>query len=53
MSSVPHHNNVLAVKVAGSVFSPDAYSCLGTVVGNGKFRLMEIQFGFFVVAEMK
>lgn len=53
MFSVPHHSNVLAVKFAGSVFSPDARSCLGAVVGNGKFCLMEIWFGFFVIAEMK
>lgn len=51
--SLPHHGNVSAVQFAGSVFSPDACSCLETIVGNGKFSLMEIWFGFFVVAEMK
>lgn len=53
MFSVPHHSNVLTVKFAGLVFSPNACSCLETIVANGKFSLLEIWFGFFVVAEMK
>lgn len=53
MFSVPHHSNVLAVKFAGLVFSQDACSHLETIIGNGKFSLMEIWFGFFVVAEIK
>lgn len=53
MFSVLHHSSVLAVRCPGLVFSPDACSCLETIIGNGKFNLMEIWFGFFVVAEMK
>lgn len=50
--SVPHHSNVLAVKSAGLVFSPDACSYLETIVGNGKFSLMEIWCGFFVTVRI-
>lgn len=40
--SVPPHSNALAVRFAGLVFSPDACFLFLSVVGNGKFSLMEI-----------